>query len=236
MATLLQSDTNQRFLNQLGKVSVLPGTLAEVDNISALLSRRGVAHTKYLEVGATEEGIKSLRNPSILHIATHGYFLKDIPPSAEDEIQRVFGMRKQAIGNPLMRSGLLLAYCEPTIKNMDNGRDEDGMLTAQEVLLLRYDSTDLVVLSACETGLGEISNGEGVYGLQRSFMQAGARSLLMSLWTVSDEATQLLMQSFYEGMFERGLSKRTAFKEAQTKLRARFPEPYYWGAFVMIGE
>jgi CHAT domain-containing protein len=100
---------------------------------------------------------------------------------------------------------------------------------------LNLDKTELVVLSACETGLGEIQNGEGVFGLRRAFQQAGARTVLMSLWRVNDEATQELMTRFYRNWIT-GITKREAFIQAQKEVKDIFPAPYYWGAFVMVGE
>jgi len=154
-----------------------------------------------------------------LHIATHGYFQPD----------------NKAENNPLLRSGLMLSGAGSTIRGISNSSGEDGILTAYEAMNLNLDNTDLVILSACETGLGDIKNGEGVYGLQRAFKVAGAKTLVMSLWKVSDEATQELMVTFCKNWLLSG-NKREAFLLAQKALKAKYPEPYYWGAFVMVGE
>ena len=130
----------------------------------------------------------------------------------------------------MLRSGLLLTNAKQAIN-----RGGDGILTAYEVMNLDLSSTQLVVLSACETGLGEIRNGEGVYGLTRAFQIAGAANVLMSLWTVSDEATQKLMTEFYYNYVVRRMTKREAFRRAQEELRNEYPHPYYWAAFAMIG-
>jgi CHAT domain-containing protein len=146
---------------------------------------------------------------------------------------------------PLMNSGLLLvgaanAYTDETIlaeiNALRNGTTyEDGMLTAYEAMNLDLRETELVVLSACETGLGEVRNGEGVYGLQRAFQTAGAKTIVMSLWKVSDEATKQLMINLYDELCKTK-NKRQAFVTAQLKLRKQFSDAYFWGAFLMIGE
>lgn len=119
------------------------------------------------------------------------------------------------------------------LENKEVNSNDNGILTAYEVLNLKLEQTDMVILSACETGLGEIKGGEGVYGLQRAFQVAGAGSIIMSLWKVNDEATQELMVSFYKEFLKTG-DKQTAFVKAQNTLRAKYAEPYYWGAFVMM--
>ncbi|MCS6969359.1 MAG: CHAT domain-containing protein, partial [Bernardetiaceae bacterium] len=112
----------------------------------------------------------------------------------------------------------------------------DGILTAYEAASLRLEGTELVVLSACETGLGVSKNGEGVYGLHRAFQTAGAQAVIYSLWKVADEQTQELMSDFYRRWLVEKKSKRQAFNEAQAALRKKYPDPYFWGAFVLTGE
>jgi CHAT domain-containing protein len=145
-------------------------------------------------------------------------------------------MTETSLGNnPLLKSGLMLKGAGDVLaKTKFNFNIEPGILTAYEAMNLNLDKTDLVVLSACETGLGEVHAGEGVYGLQRSFLVAGAKTLIMSLFKVSDEATQKLMVSFYRKWLETG-NKRQAFIDAKKEIRNEYKDPIYWGAFVMIG-
>jgi CHAT domain-containing protein/plasmid replication initiation protein len=230
----IKKDTSQRFFDRGGKITMLPGTKVEAGNIVTVCSRHNLKPEVKLLEEATEEYLKSLNNPTILHIATHGFFM----PSAEasQDGRSLAGEELQTYAkDPLLNSGLLFANAQQGLSGQIS-QGEDGVLTAKEALNLNLDKTELVIMSACETGLGEIRNGEGVYGLQRSFQQAGAKTVVISLWKVSDEATQELMSNFYTNLLSKKLSKREAFKQAQASLMLKYPEPYYWGAFVMVGE
>ncbi|HAA10226.1 MAG TPA: hypothetical protein DCE41_00465 [Cytophagales bacterium] len=218
--------------NPSGKISDLPGTREEGEELKRLLAEQGWATDEYVENMATEVQVKQMENPRVFHIATHGFFEpgKDI-----EQLPGVSVSEAEAYENPLLRTGLLLSGAGNLLDQTDfNFNLDDGILTAYEAMNLNLDYTDLVVLSACETGLGEIEIGEGVYGLQRAFLVAGAKSLIMSLFKVPDEATQKLMVKFYTKWLETG-DKRQAFIEAKKEIRNEFQEPYYWGAFVMIG-
>jgi len=203
-------------------IPFLPATEQEVDGINTLLANSQWETHPFKKVEATEANLKKTTNPRLIHIATHGFFLSDVEISSDDE----------DIGNPLFRSGLLLAGA--ALDRTVSKQEEDGVLTAYEAMNLNLDQTDLVVMSACETGLGEVRNGEGVYGLQRSFMVAGAKNVLMSLWQVDDKATQQLMNTFYK-FWADGLDKHKAFREAQLKMKEQYSSPFYWGAFVIVG-
>lgn len=210
--------------------SALPGTKVEVENISRILKTSGYQVTLSEQADATESKIKSMNGPALVHIATHGYFLED----AESAV----GISSEnAKNNPLLRSGLLLTGASKTMSgevlpNLES--NDNGVLTAYEAMNLNLNGTSLVVMSACETGLGDVRAGEGVYGLQRAFVVAGAKTLVMSLWKVDDAATQALMTNFYTNLAKGG-SKLKAFKLAQQQLMLKYKEPYYWGAFVMVG-
>ncbi len=218
-------------------LSPLPGTEKEVNTIQSLLNSNYYDVKKVLEKNATEENLKKVNSPYILHIATHGYFLENEADPSEDT--RSFGIEPmKAYENPLLRSGLLLAGADRTVNEMntkDTKDSDDGILNAFEAMILNLDNTDLVILSACQTGLGEIKNGEGVYGLQRSFQIAGASSVITSLWEVSDEGTQDLMSSFYKHWLKSG-DKHDAFHKAQLEIKEKYKFPFYWGAFVLVGE
>lgn len=217
-----------------GEIPELEGTKVEIQGIVPVMESLKIPTFVYTRGEATEERVKSSRNIGILHIATHGFFIKK--SNSEEPGTRDFaGMSGQYLeGNPLLRSGLLLAGAEKTIKLQDDRKGEDGILTAYEAMNLDLNHTALVVLSACETGLGDIENGEGVYGLQRAFSVAGARYVLMSLWKVNDAATQELMVAFYKNWLATG-DIHEAFRQAQQELQLKYKEPHYWAAFVLSG-
>ncbi len=178
---------------------------------------------------ATESALKQTAAPRILHIATHGFFLEDAGASTS----AVRGAKAVGtIENPLVRSGLALAGA-----NRRDGKPDDGILTALEAANLNLWGTKLVVLSACDTGVGEVKNGEGVYGLRRAFVLAGAESLVMSLWAVSDSETRRLMADYYKNL-KTGMGRGAALRQAQIAMMKKdnFQHPFYWAAFIQSGE
>jgi len=149
--------------------------------------------------------------------------------------------KKIKIENPLLRSGIALAGANTALKSGDS-KESDGIVTAEKILGLRLRGTDMVVLSACDTGIGEVRAGEGVFGLRRAFTQAGAKSLVMSMWSVPDKETKELMVEFYKNIQSRQMNRCQALRQAALKEmeivkdRYGYANPYYWGAFVFMGE
>lgn len=183
---------------------------------------------------ATETALKQTTAPRILHIATHGFFLQDAGSFAEKNAQAMRNNDIETqIENPLLRSGLALAGAN----RRESGAGDDGILTALEASGLNLWGTKLVVLSACDTGLGEIKNGEGVYGLRRAFVLAGSESLLMSLWSISDGATRELMTGYYKNL-KQGVGRSAALRQTQLEMLKRKDRrhPFYWAAFIQSGE
>ena len=215
-------------------VTPLPGTRLELESISKILKANGFKVASLNAKEASEKNLKAAKGPQLMHIATHGYFLADEAMSAGSSIGVT---AESAKSNPLLRSGLLLAGASTTLSGQaipSLVSNDNGVLTAYEAMNLSLEGTELIILSACETGLGDVRAGEGVYGLQRAFLVAGAEALIMSLWKVDDEATQLLMTNFYAN-WVKSKNKLKAFKQAQLQLMQKYKEPYYWGAFVMMG-
>ena len=201
----------------------LPGTQKEVVRINNILKTNGWTSNLFLQKMATEKNLKAVHSPDLLHIATHGFF-------SAGKVR----LTAEAKNDFLFYSGLVFAGANNHISEERGPLDDDGILTAFEVMNLDLSSTKLVVLSACETGLGRIENGEGVFGLQRSFLQAGARNIMISLWKVDDLMTQELMGLFYHYLFK-GSAVRTALKLAQLDQLKKHPDPFSWGGFVVVG-
>lgn len=213
----------------------LPGTVTEVRMITTLLRKRGLHCRALSGPEATETRLRSGGSPRILHLATHGYFLQSRPGSRAADIS-IGGYSAETLEkHPLLRSGIFLAGANITLgQRIASVEEDDGILTAFEAMHLDLHATEVVVLSACETGLGTLQEGEGVYGLQRAMRVAGARAVIMSLWNVDDRVTAELMTAFYSRWLD-GASPSTAFHEAVRSTRQRWPHPALWGAFVYVG-
>jgi len=218
-------------------IDQLPGTGIEINAIKNLFENNNWSASLAEGVLANETRIKKVNSPRVMHIATHGFFF----PKQENEydpISQLMGLEiNKTYEHPLMRSGLLLSGAQNTIRG-ENLVGDNGVLTSLEARELNFSETELVVLSACETGVGSFVSGEGVYGLQRSILEAGAENVIMSLWKVDDIATQMLMTTFYTNWIEKGMTKRESLKQAQMTIKNTegYSSPYYWGAFVLIGK
>ncbi|MEI9909499.1 MAG: tetratricopeptide repeat protein [Bacteroidota bacterium] len=213
----------------------LPGTAREIKGIQALFDKNKIKTASYLQQAASEENLKSLsgNSPAILHLATHGFFLPDPEKKKKEGPLKTDVNVFASADDPLLRSGIVLAGANSTWNGQSSipGR-EDGIVTAYEISQLDLGKTNLVVLSACETALGDIKGNEGVFGLQRAFKLAGVKNMLLSLWRVPDAETAELMTVFYN-YYIGGKTVREAFNAAQKDMRAKY-KPYYWAAFVLI--
>jgi tetratricopeptide (TPR) repeat protein len=198
----------------------------------------------YMDKKVLKSKIKSYTSPTILHIATHGFFLPNQKNLNHTNTTNLDTIETKALArlsgdhqleNPMLRSGLALAGINTWLKNHPMVQEaENGILTAEDVAGWNLYGTKLVVLSACETGLGDIVRGEGVFGLRRAFVLAGAETLVMSLWKVPDEQTKELMVDFYKHLLE-GKPRAEALREAQLAMKEKYPNPYFWGAFICQG-
>jgi CHAT domain-containing protein len=221
----------------LDKLGPLPGTRVEGERIASMLGVKPLLGEEALEVR-----IKACRSPRILHLATHGFFLADQRRDSNQELRGLgllggqagdgFGQMSEmpsgrmsgpGMENPLLRSGVLLAGFKTWLKGGSLPAEaEDGLLTAEDVSGLDLLATELVVLSACETGLGEVRTGEGVFGLRRAFVLAGAKTLVMSLWKAPDLATAILMERFYDNLLNRRDSSDRPFPRSESLREAQF--------------
>jgi len=212
----------------------LPNSLIEINSIQNLFTNNNIDIQYFSGINGSEENFKLLANvnsPSILHIATHGFYF---PTKQKDFTNQISGKSEFEISeNPLMRSGLVLAGGGNTFsgKQMPD-YVEDGILTANEVSQLYFQKTKLVVLSACQTGLGDVKGNEGVYGLQRALKLSGVEYLILSLWSVPDKQTQEMMNMFYQKLYELK-NVRVAFDYAQNEMRKKYPIKD-WAAFILI--
>ena len=252
-------------LNLRNGLKYLPGTRTEAEDIDKALATARIDTELYTDTTGTEASFKALSGKGVnaLHIATHGFYWTEREAARLDNLVFLNDDMPAAVAEDkaLTRSGLLLSGANTALRGLPlpDGVD-DGILTAKEISTLDLRGLDLVALSACQTGLGEIS-GDGVFGLQRGFKKAGANTLLMSLWKVDDNATRLLMTRFYGNLLS-GMDKYDALHEAQLYLREleverrieytpaqqkydkrpafeiirekTYANPYYWAAFVLL--
>lgn len=223
----VQDSTIGRFITRGDSLYNLPGSWKEVNDLSNLLTGYHVKNNLYTRDEATETTFKgrSGKGDAILHISTHGFFMDD---------------NNEGGSNPLKSSGLLFAganayWINDTLyrKQKFLQSEDDGILRSDEIALLDFNGCELVVLSACQTGLGYSHSSEGVYGLQRAFKLTGAKRILMSMWSVSDYHTALLMDRLYNYMLS-GLDVEEALSKSKDDIRKRFPAPVYWGGFVLL--
>lgn len=212
-------------------LSDLPGTEKEVLAIHSLLDSAEVKNQVHLLAEAAEERVKSLKDVAVLHIASHGFF-KPAPRTGSRSLE-LSNTLTGGQADPMLRSGLLLAGAGTISEEAIAKGREDGILSAYEVMNLDLQNTKMVILSACESGLGDIVDGEGVYGLTRAFNVAGAELVLASLWEVDDYTTYKLMTETYRE-YSKTKDMKLAFLNAQRKIKEGAHDPSYWGAFVMI--
>ena len=232
-----QLDSNQQDSSRAIEetFSYLKGTKVEIQAIGKQFKSAQWAVHISEGLAANEQQVKALSGahaPTILHIATHGFFFEkdtEAIDSSNNNLEKSIRQNQ----HPLIRSGLALAGANESWNQQSSKQTEDGLLTAYEVSNLDFNRTNLVVLSACETGLGQITETEGVLGLQSGFKLAGVPQVLISLWKVPDRQTSELMQLFYQ-YYLTGNTFPKAFQKAQQQLAKKYPNPYYWAAFVLI--
>ena len=217
----------------------LPGTRQEAESIQRLLPQAQL----FLGPEATKARLLSLPPPGILHLATHGFFLGEAPAPTDSRAVGHFGAMGEVPlatppSDPMLRSGLVLAGASPPAPSGPSPAPpppDSGLVTALELAGLNLWGTQLVVLSACDTGRGDVKPGQGVYGLHRAFLVAGAETVVMSLWKVNDETTRALMERYYAHLLA-GQGRATALREAMRALRREQPHPHHWAPFIAMGQ
>jgi CHAT domain-containing protein len=224
-----------------GKLAYLEGTTTEVEQISSSVTPNNWQATLLENNDATEEKIIQMENKeakSILHIATHGYAFPEYNFNDTTISKNSLRYSYRYSSNPMVRSGLILAGGNWAWTGSDTltklGAEQNGILTALEVSQLNLKKTKLVVLSACETGLGKIEGSEGTFGLKRGFKLAGVEQMIVSLWSVPDKETMELMTLFYSDL-TKSLNPVTSFEKAQKEMRNKYPsDPEKWAGFVLV--
>jgi CHAT domain-containing protein len=242
----IKTDENQNSFNALAtrsgilEFNYLPGTNIEVEKINTEAKKFNFNTIVKTEKNANEESLKQLDGktaPFVLHLATHGFFFENIKQEKQDDFILMEENTKKNIykssEDPMMRSGLIFAGANKFWgKSKEETTTEDGILTAKEISNLDLSHCQLVVLSACETGLGQVNGSEGVFGLQRAFKMAGVKNIIMSLWKVPDSQTAELFELFYSECFS-GKSIQEAFQSTQAKMKTKY-SPYYWAGFILL--
>ena len=206
----------------------LPGSKVEVERIAQILNRSKFEVTPHIGMDGTEESFLSMhgKSPRILHLATHGFYYT---PKEAEEVDYLKGYSDAMFLSGLIMSGGNAAWRGNKLPTGTLG----GVLTANNIAHLDLSNTDMVVLSACQTGQGN-ATAEGLYGLQRAFKKAGVGTMVMTLWSVSDKVTTEFMIKFYESLVENDWDKHKAFEQTKSYIRTQHPDPYHWAAFVML--
>lgn len=206
----------------------LPGSKVEIERISEILKKSKVKVTPYTGVNGTEESFLSMhgKSPRILHLATHGFYYT---PTEAEEVDYLRGYSDAMSLSGLIMSGGNAAWRGKELPAGTLG----GVLTANNIAHLDLSDTEMVVLSACQTGQGN-ATAEGLYGLQRAFKKAGVGTMVMTLWSVSDKVATEFMIKFYEALVENDRDKHKAFEHTKSYIRRQYPDPYHWAAFVML--
>ena len=242
------SRANTDSLSLRSSFEYLEGTKIETDMIAGNMKQKGLSYIYYTGIDGTEESFKRLDStkPKLMHIATHGFYFTKAEAKESQFARLEMELMTEGIQNtrrfvedkPMTRSVLLFSGCNRAFRHEQIPEDEeDGILTAQEISTLDLRGLDLVVLSACQTALGDVISGEGVFGLQRGFKKAGANTILMSIDKVDDEATRILMVEFYRNLMN-GKTKHQSLIDAQKHLRqvdnGKYDKPEYWASFIML--
>ena len=206
----------------------LPGSKVEVERIAEILNRSKFEATPYTGMNGTEESFLSMhgKSPRILHLATHGFYYT---PTEAEKVDYLRGYSDAMSLSGLIMSGGNAAWRGEELPTGTLG----GVLTANNIAHLDLSNTDMVVLSACQTGQGN-ATAEGLYGLQRAFKKAGVGTMVMTLWSVSDKVATEFMIKFYESLVENDWDKHKAFEQTKSYIRTQYPDPYHWAAFVML--